>query len=105
LLEHRQDKQIDLLQRDIAAEFARVQQHVYVEVTAAHPLEQTARDQLNRYIHIHTNAKEVELDEHTDVELLAGVIIRTAAQEELDTSARTKLKQLASLNVNTPGGL
>lgn len=104
LIEHKQDKQLDLLLHDIAAAFAKADGHVYAEVASAYALDQAARAELQKYLQIHAGANVVELDERVDADLLAGVIVRTADQE-LDTSVRTKLKDLASLNVNIPGGL
>ena len=61
----------------------------------------SARADIEKYLRAATGASEVELQEHADESLLAGMIVRTADQE-LDTSARSKLGRLSSLNVNTP---
>lgn len=99
LIVHKQQKRMDLLLLDIASELARADAHLYAEVTSAFPLDKAARDELTAYLRRATDVTTVELDEHVEPELLAGAIIRTASQE-LDTSARTKLNRLRSLNVN-----
>jgi F0F1-type ATP synthase delta subunit len=99
LIAHKQQKRMDLLLLDIASELARVDAHLYAEVTSAFPLDGPARDELTAYLSHATGAKTVELDERVEAELLTGAIIRTASQE-LDTSARTKLNHLKSLNLN-----
>jgi len=99
LVEHKQQKQVDLLVLDIAQELARVDGHLYAELSTAYPLSDAARKELTQYLSAATDAKTVELSESVDSELLAGVIVRTA-DLELDTSARSKLRRFRSLNVN-----
>ena len=101
LLTHKQQKHLDLLLLDIASELKEVDAHLYAEITSAFPLETSAREQLIAYLQKAAGAKSVELNERVDTGLLAGVVVRTPDQE-LDTSARSKLNRLASLNVNTP---
>jgi ATP synthase F1 delta subunit len=98
LIEHKQQKHMDLLLLDIASELKAVDAHLYAEVTSAFPLEAGARDELVAYLRKAAGAQSVELNETVDADLLAGVVVRTPDQE-LDTSARTKLNRLASLNV------
>lgn len=100
LVDHNQQKQVDLLLLDIAHELAVRDGHLYADVSSAYPLDDAARAELQHYLRSATGAQTVELNEQTDPELLAGAIIRTADQE-LDTSARTKLTRLRSLNVNS----
>lgn len=100
LIEHKQQKQLDLLLLDIAHELAVSDGHLYAEVSSAHPLDAAARAELQQYLTNMTGARVVELNEQVDAELLAGLVVRIADQE-LDTSARTKLDKLKSLNVNT----
>lgn len=99
LVVHKQQKRVDLLMLDIASELARVDAHLYAQITSTFPLDGTARDELAAYVRRATNAKTVEFDEQVEPALLAGAVIRTANQE-LDTSARTKLNRLKSLNIN-----
>jgi ATP synthase F1 delta subunit len=101
LIVHKQDKQLDLVLLDIAHEFEVSVGHLYAEVTSAQPLDASARAELGAYLKVAAGASRVELSEQLDSSLLAGVIVRTADQE-FDTSARTKLTRLTSLNVNTP---
>ncbi|HKX24410.1 MAG TPA: F0F1 ATP synthase subunit delta [Candidatus Saccharimonadales bacterium] len=100
LVEHNQQKRVDLLLLDIAHELAVTEGHLYAEVSSAHPLDDAARAELKKYLVSATGAKAIELNEQVDADLLAGLVVRTADQE-LDTSARTKLDKLKSLNVNT----
>lgn len=100
LVEHKQEKRVDLLLLDIAHELAATEGHLYAEVSTVHPLNDTARAELKKYLSDMTGAKTTELNEQIDASLLAGMIVRTADQE-LDTSARTKLDKLKGLNVNT----
>jgi F0F1-type ATP synthase delta subunit len=99
LITHKQQKHMDLLLLDIASELKRTDAHLYAEVTSAFPLDASARAELTRYLQQTTSAKTVEFDEQVDPELLTGVVVSTAEQE-MDTSARTKLTKLQSLNVN-----
>lgn len=99
LITHKQQKHMDLLLLDIASELKRTDAHLYAEVTSAFPLDASARTELTRYLQQATSARTVEFDEHVDPELLTGVVVSTAEQE-MDTSARTKLTKLQSLNVN-----
>lgn len=100
LVVHKQQKQVDLLLLDIAHELALTDGHLYAEVKSAYPLDAAARTELTDYLTKATGAKTVELNEQVDADLLAGLVVRTADQE-MDTSARTKLDKLKSLNVNT----
>lgn len=101
LLEHKQQKHIDLLLLDIASELQETDAHLYADVASAFPLDGSARNELVAYLQRAAGVKTVELNEQVDAALLSGVVVRTPDQE-LDTSARTKLQKLASLNVNTP---
>ena len=99
LIVHKQQKRADVLLLDIASELERVDAHLYAEVVSAFSLDAAARDELTNYLRRATDARTVELNEHVESDLLAGAVIRTASQE-LDTSARTKLNRLKSLNIN-----
>lgn len=97
MVQHRQSAQVDLLVRDIARELQTSQAHLFTEVTSAFALDGVARTQLAGYLKRTTGARTVELCETIDSALLGGMVVRTA-DLELDTSARRKLIQLASLN-------
>lgn len=97
LIEHKQTKQFDLLIKDIARELQQSEGVLLAEVHSALPLSAASRAEISTYLQNATGAKSVELEESVDPTLLSGVIVRTADQE-LDTTARAKLKQLASLN-------
>lgn len=97
LIVHKQANQLDLLVKDIARELQQSEGSLLAEVYSAFPLGNDSRNELKAYLQKATGAKTVELDESVDRSLLSGVIVRTADQE-LDTTARTKLQQLASLN-------
>lgn len=99
LVEHKQQKQADLLLLDIARELARTSGHLYADINTAYPLAEATRTELTDYLKAATGAKAVELHESVDPDLLAGIVVRTA-ELELDTSARSKLMRLGSLNVN-----
>ena len=99
LIVHKQQKHADLLLMDIAAELQRADAHLYAEVSSAFPLDATSRTELSDYLRLASGAKTVELSERVEPDLLAGVVVRTSDQE-LDTSARTKLHRLKGLNVN-----
>lgn len=101
MIVHKQQKQVDLVILELAQELQMSFNHLHAEVTSAFPLETVGRAELEKYLRDATGAKSVELDERVDADLLAGMVVRTA-ELELDTSARTKLKRLSSLNVNTP---
>jgi F-type H+-transporting ATPase subunit delta len=97
LIETKQTKQTDLLVKDIARELSVSHNMLMAEVQSAYALNDSTRQQLKDYLKRATGAKQVELSETVEPELLSGVIVRTSDQE-LDTTARRQLKQLASLN-------
>lgn len=97
LIEHKQVKQADLLIKDIARELQQSEGLLLAEIHSALPLDSVTRREITAYLQKATGAKAVEFEESVDPTLLSGVIVRTPDQE-LDTTARAKLKQLASLN-------
>ena len=104
LVMHKQANQLHLLISDIARELAIREDHLFAEVTSAFALDAPTRQALTAYLQTQTGAKTIELAEQIDTALLAGVVIRTADQQ-LDTSARHKLRQLAGLDtLNVSGG-
>ena len=96
LMDHGMDEEADLIINDIAHELYVQSGHLIVEVTSARELSNSTREELTRMLKQATNASRVELSEHTDPDLMGGLIARTP-DAILDASVRTKLKQLASL--------
>ena len=90
------DDDVDLVINDIAHELYLQSGHLIVEVTSARELSGSTREELRRMLTEATKATRVELSEHTDPNLLGGLIARTP-DAIIDASVRTKLKQLASL--------
>ena len=101
LVVHKQQKQVDLILLDIARELATQQAHVYAEVSSAFPLDASARAELQQYLTEQTGAKTIELHESLNADLLTGMVVRTS-DEELDTSAATKLMRFTTLHLTTP---
>ncbi len=100
LVVHKRTQQLDLFIKDIARELQRSEGTLLAEVRSAFPLDQSSRNAIIHYLQQQTTSRAVELREAVDQNLLSGVIVRTADQE-LNTSARHRLQQLASL---TSGG-
>lgn len=97
LILHKQTKQLHLLIKDLAKELELSEGHLFAEIESPFTLDASSRQQLETYLKAKTGAKTVELSEQTNPSLLSGVVVRTA-NLELDTSAKTKLAHLASLN-------
>lgn len=87
---------VDLVVNDIAAELFEQSGHLAVDVTSARKLTDSVRSELKAMLKRATNASRVELAEHIDTELLGGLVARTPSAV-LDTSVRTKLKQLGTI--------
>lgn len=96
LVENSMDNMADLVMNDISRELFKQSGHLIVDVTSARKLTDETRAELTRTLKESTNAKRVEIAEKVDPELLGGLVARTP-DAILDTSVRTKLKQLASL--------
>jgi len=96
LVDHAMADDLDLIVNDIAHELHQQSGHLLVDVTSAHALSASIREELQRTLKAATGASRVELAEHLDPALIGGLIARTPDQQ-LDASVRTKLKQLASL--------
>lgn len=96
IMDHGMDEDVDLILNDIAHELYKQGGHLVVSVTSARQLTDSTREELKRMLTEQTQAFSVELSEHTDAELLGGLIARTP-DAVIDASVRTKLKQLASL--------
>jgi len=96
LLEQNLVEDADLLINDVARELFLQSGHLFVDVASAHPLSETVRRELKHMLAEVTNAKRVELAEHTDKTLLGGLRARTP-DGQFDASVQSKLKQLASI--------
>lgn len=94
LIDHGQANQWDLLVKDIARELEREDAYLFATVTSARPLSATNRTNVKSFLARAFDAKTVELDESVDTSLLSGLVI-TAVDQELDTTAKRSLKQLA----------
>lgn len=103
LIVHKQEKHVDLVLLDIAREYAAQQGHLYADVSSAFPLGASAKVELQTYLKQQTGAKSIELNESIDAALLSGVIVRTS-DEQLDTSAATKLNRFTTLHLNDAHG-
>ena len=101
LIEHKQQNKVDLVLLDLARELRVSADHLYAEVSSAFPLDSPSRLALTHYLRSATGAKTVELDEQSNADLLAGLVV-TTADAELDTSAARKLQRLRSLHLSTP---
>jgi len=96
IMEQGMTDDIDLFLNDLAHELHDQSGHLFVDVTSAHKLTDSIRDELKRTLKSATGAQHIELAEHVDPALLGGLVARTP-DAQLDASVRTKLKQLASL--------
>ncbi|HWZ65259.1 MAG TPA: F0F1 ATP synthase subunit delta [Patescibacteria group bacterium] len=96
LINSKQTRQSHLLIGDIARALE-PKGYLYTEVSSAYALDDASRGNLSAFLKNQTGASTVELDERVDPTLLSGVIIRTP-DKELDTSAKRKLRRLASLS-------
>ena len=97
LIEQRRIAEADLIVTDIEHELYEQDAHLLTRVTSARPLQDGIRSFLKKLLAEQTDAKTVTLTEAVDPSLLGGLIARTA-DAELDTSVRTKLNRLATIN-------
>ncbi len=96
IVTHNMAGQVDLLVNDIAHELYDQAGILTVEVVSARELTDDLRASLKRLLQSETDAREVNIYETTDADLLGGFIARTA-DAEIDASVQTKLKALAAL--------
>jgi len=96
LVEQNRVEEIDLVVNDIAHELYAQSGHLLVDVTSAHHLSDTIREELKDSLKTATHASRVELSEHINKDLLGGLIARTPSGI-MDVSVRSQLKQLGSL--------
>ncbi len=95
LVEHNMTDDADVIINDIAQELYARTGHLVVEVTSAHPLDDTTRQRIIGFFRDKTNATSVELHESINQELIGGFIAKTPSAE-LDTSVRSRLRQLTA---------
>lgn len=93
LIANKMTHQLELLLGDIARLLAEKEGHVLADVTSAFALNTETRSQIEAYLRKATGAKQIELNESVDPDLLGGFTLRTP-DRELDASVRHKLNQL-----------
>lgn len=97
LVDNNRIAEADLIINDIEHELYVQGGQLLVTVTSAHPLTDDVRTALTKLLADRTKAKKVAITEAIDPDLLGGLVARTA-DAELDTSVRTKLNRLATIN-------
>ena len=85
---------VDMLVNDIAHEVYAQSGTLTVEITSAKRLSDTLRNDIQKFMRAHTDAKHVTVHESIDPELVGGFIARTP-DAELDASVQTRLRKLA----------
>lgn len=98
LIVNKKAAQADLLMLDIANELEQSQGLVVAEVSSARPLTSVSRDAIKAKLKAQTGAKNIELNEQIEPELIGGIVVRTP-KFELDASVKRQLKQLAAKGV------
>jgi F0F1-type ATP synthase delta subunit len=96
LIEQNLADQADLIINDIAQEVYAQSGTLFVDVTSARPLTDSIRDELKHLLREATDATQIHLSEHTDTDLLGGLVARTPSAQ-LDLSVRSQLRQLATI--------
>jgi F0F1-type ATP synthase delta subunit len=95
-MENRQLRNAELYLRDIRTELERRFGLVSADVTSARKLNDELEKQVRSFIKSSTNAKEIEIMEAIDEDLIGGVVISTT-EAELDNSVRSRLQKLRSV--------
>lgn len=96
LLQRGQADRADQLVQDIARELLLQNGQLVASVHTAHPLNDDLRNQLEVFLQDKMGAKTVNLSETVEPELLSGFVV-TTPDYELNTTARSKLRQLNTL--------
>ena len=96
LVKNRRVRDLGLYLRDIELAVATRFGVSTVYVTSARQLSEKVLDRIEQLVKLSSGAKNIEMVEKRDPELIGGVIIRTA-DTELDGSIRTKLRNLRSI--------
>lgn len=97
LVDQKRAGEAGLIMNDIAHELLEQNGQLLTHVTSARALTDDVRKALKRLLSERTNAKEVVITEEVDPSLLGGLVARTA-DAELDTSVRTTLNRLRTIN-------
>lgn len=97
LFEQKRTGEADLLITDIERELHLQAGILSAKVVSARPLSDVLRTALTKMLTAETQAKRVVLAEEIDKSLIGGLVARTP-DAELDTSVRTKLQQIATIN-------
>jgi len=90
LFDHRDVSQADRYVAEIEHELGQ-RGYILADVTTAHPLDGTLRTAITRLVG--KDARQVELREHVDTQLIGGVII-SARGQTMDASISGTLKRL-----------
>lgn len=96
LVEYNRASEIEIIINDITDEIFRQSGNLSVQVTSAKKLSDRVRTSLKHTLAQQTGAKHVQLSEHTDPDLIGGLIARTPTAT-LDASVRTKLNRLNAI--------
>lgn len=96
LVEAKQQRQADLLLRDIRTELLESYNHLSADVISARKLTDETRESVMKLLRAETGAKNIELTESVDADLIGGVIIQ-APEAELDASLKSKLTKLRAM--------
>lgn len=96
LVESGRVRDVELYLRDIELAVADRFGVATARVSSARSLSDKTREQIKKLVKTSVGAKEVEMVETTDPGLIGGVVIQTA-DAELDSSVRTKLRNLRSI--------
>ena len=76
LVEAKQQRQADLLLRDIRTELLESYNHLSADVISARKLTDETRESVMKLLRAETGAKNIELTESVDADLIGGVIIQ-----------------------------
>lgn len=98
LIERGQANRGEQLAKDIARELQRQNGQLLASVTSARELDPTTLAKLATRLRDQTGANDVAFDLHVDPALLSGMVVKTP-DHELNLSARSYLRRLASLEV------
>jgi F0F1-type ATP synthase delta subunit len=96
LVETKQTRDVELYLKDIESETSRRLGTATVHVSSARELSQATHRRIKQLITDSSGAKNVEIIETIDPNLIGG-IVATTADSELNGSVRAKLQQLRSI--------
>jgi ATP synthase F1 delta subunit len=96
LVDNKLTRQSELYLRDIRRVLAERRAQVSVEVASAHQLTQELRDSIGEFIKRETAAKDVEIIDTVNQDLISGVVISTT-DAVYDASVRSKIKKLKAI--------